>query len=99
MIAHAIITTRLFDNMSITVIMLNSLVMMSEDPSAQDPPAFYKEVDNIFLILYSAEMILKIMGYGLIFAPNAYLKDAWNILDFVIVISGYLTLISEQQLQ
>ena len=40
-------------------------------------------------------MFLKILGLGLIFAKNAYLKDPWNILDFVIVLSGYATLITE----
>ena len=40
-------------------------------------------------------MFLKIFGYGFIMAPNSYLRDSWNILDFVIVISGYLTLLTE----
>jgi len=78
--------------------MLNSLVMMSEDPSDKDPPEYYKKIDYIFLILYTIEMVLKILGMGFVFAVNAYLKDAWNILDFVIVISGYLSLWSENQI-
>ena len=40
-------------------------------------------------------MVFKILGLGFIFGPKAYLLDSWNILDFVIVISGYLTLINE----
>jgi hypothetical protein len=40
-------------------------------------------------------MVLKILGLNFIFGPNAYLKEAWNILDFVIVASGYLTLMTE----
>ena len=35
-------------------------------------------------------MLLKIMGMGFVFNKGAYLRDAWNILDFVIVTSGYL---------
>ena len=46
-------------------------------------------------MLYSIEMVFKILGLGFIFGPKAYLLDSWNILDFVIVISGYLTLINE----
>jgi len=30
-------------------------------------------------------MILKILGLGFINGPNAYIKDAWNVLDFIIV--------------
>jgi hypothetical protein len=40
-------------------------------------------------------MILKIMGLGFYFDKDAYIKDSWNILDFVIVMSGYVTLIFE----
>ena len=36
---------------------------------------------------------MKILGNGFIFNRGAYLRDAWNILDFVIVISGYISLI------
>ena len=46
-------------------------------------------------MLYSIEMVLKILGLGFIFGPKAYLQDSWNLLDFVIVISGYLTLVNE----
>ena len=35
-------------------------------------------------------MVLKILGMGLIFAKNTYLRDYWNILDFVIVTTAYL---------
>lgn len=38
-------------------------------------------------------MCMKILGYGFIFNKGAYLRDAWNVLDFVIVISGYISMI------
>lgn len=38
------------------------------------------------------EMVLKILGMGFIFDEKAYLRDSWNILDFVIVMSSLLTL-------
>lgn len=46
-------------------------------------------------MLYSIEMILKILGLGFIYGDGAYIKDSWNILDFVIVMSGYVTLIMD----
>lgn len=33
-------------------------------------------------------MSLKILALGFIFNKGAYIRDAWNILDFVIVMSG-----------
>jgi len=99
MIALAIISTKTFDNMSIMVILMNSLVMMTEDPADQNPPEYYAIIDNVFLGLYSIEMALKIVGLGLLFSENAYLKNSWNMLDFVIVLSGYVTLATEAKEQ
>ena len=43
--------------------------------------------------LYTVEMILKIVGLGFFFgSKNAYLRDLWNVLDFTIVMSAYLTI-------
>ena len=41
-------------------------------------------------------MILKILGLGFFFgSKKAYLKDPWNILDFTIVMSAYLTIVQD----
>lgn len=45
----------------------------------------------MFLILYTTEMVLKILGLGFIFGKNSYLKDSWNVLDFVIVVTSLMT--------
>ena len=95
LIAYKIISTKAFENISIFVILMNSLVMMMEDPADQNPPEYFATIDNVFLALYSVEMVLKILGLGLIFGEHAYLKNSWNILDFVIVLSGYITLVTE----
>jgi hypothetical protein len=34
-------------------------------------------------------MLLKICGRGFIFNKGSYLRNYWNILDFVIVVSGF----------
>jgi len=39
-------------------------------------------------------MILKIVAYGFIMTKNTYLRDYWNILDFIIVISGSLATVT-----
>lgn len=45
LVASAIISTSAFDNISILVIMLNSVVMMSEDPTNDEPHLFYAKID------------------------------------------------------
>lgn len=37
-------------------------------------------------------MALKIVGLGFLLNEGAYLRDPWNILDFIIVSSAYLTI-------
>lgn len=91
MVANAITKTKMFDYASITVILLNSLVMIFDDPT-EEPTAFFQTVENVFLGLYTLEMVLKIIGSGFIFAEDAYLKEPWNILDFLIVVISYFTL-------
>lgn len=49
-------------------------------------------IESIFLVLYTTELVLKIIGMGLVFNEGAYLRDFWGILDFIIVSSAYLTL-------
>lgn len=46
--------------------------------------------DDIFQYLYTIEMVVKIVSLGFILNKGSYLRDAWNILDFVIIASGYL---------
>ncbi len=50
-------------------------------------------IETIFLALYTSEMIIKIIGLGFIFNKGAYLRDAWNIMDFVIVTTAYIPII------
>ena len=50
-------------------------------------------METVFLILYTVEMLFKILGLGFIFNEKAYLRDTWNILDFIIVVSAYLPMV------
>ena len=38
-------------------------------------------------------MLFKILGLGFLFNKKAYLRDPWNILDFIIVVSAYIPLV------
>lgn len=86
--ANAIINSKIFENATIIVIIINSFTMMLQDPT-KDPTPFDNFLENIFLALYSLEMVVKILGLGFVFNDGAYLREPWNILDFVIVVSSY----------
>ena len=37
-------------------------------------------------------MAVKILGMGFIIGPDSYIRDEWNILDFFIVMMGYVSM-------
>jgi hypothetical protein len=45
-------------------------------------------MDMVFLYIYTAEAAIKIGGLGFILKKGTYLRDNWNIMDFIIVVSG-----------
>uniref|UniRef100_G1R6J1 Voltage-dependent L-type calcium channel subunit alpha n=1 Tax=Nomascus leucogenys TaxID=61853 RepID=G1R6J1_NOMLE len=55
-----------------------------------------KIIEYAFLIIFTVETFLKIIAYGLLLHPNAYVRNGWNLLDFVIVIVGLFSVILEQ---
>ena len=90
--AQLIMMHGLFESISITVIIVNSLFLAMDDP-LRDPsetPTFMLVADDIFQYLYTVEMVVKIVSLGFMLNAGSYLRDAWNILDFIIIGSGYL---------
>ncbi|XP_078270772.1 voltage-dependent L-type calcium channel subunit alpha-1D-like isoform X6 [Rhinoraja longicauda] len=53
-------------------------------------------VEYAFLIIFTIETCLKIIAYGLLLHPNAYVRNGWNLMDFVIVIVGLFSVVLEQ---
>lgn len=95
-ICYLIIKNKIFDNICLLIIIANSVTMIYDDTATSDNPnPIFAELESTFLILYTIEMVLKIIGYGFITGPEPYIKDAWNILDFFIVMSSYVTVLSE----
>jgi len=82
-------------------IMVSSVCLAMDGPTLDDDSDF-KMVLNIldvfFTVIFTIEMVMKIIVYGFIFTPEAYLKDGWNVLDFLIVLTSVLALPSNAAL-
>ena len=52
-------------------------------------------MDKLAVLVFVIELVAKVMASGLLLTPNAYLKEAWNVLDFVIVLSSLFSMIGE----
>ena len=47
--------------------------------------------ENVFTGIFTVEMLLKMIAMGVIVHKGAYLRDMWNWLDFIVVLSGLVT--------
>ena len=92
-----IITHRNFEGFIIFLIILNSLMLAAYDYTDRENKGKLNQVLNmfepVFVILFAIESVLKIIGMGFIMEKNSYLRDSWNWLDFIVVITGLLSFI------
>ncbi|XP_036382022.1 calcium channel, voltage-dependent, N type, alpha 1B subunit, a [Megalops cyprinoides] len=74
-----------FEYSILTMIALNTVVLMMKFHGAPELyEAMLKYLNIVFTALFSLECILKIIAFG----PLNYLKDAWNVFDFVTVLGS-----------
>lgn len=50
-------------------------------------------IDIIFNSLFFLESVLKVVAYGFLQDSRSYLRDAWNQLDFFIVVTSLFDMI------
>ncbi|CRL08236.1 CLUMA_CG021010, isoform B [Clunio marinus] len=53
--------------------------------------AYLEKIEYIFLVIFTAECFMKVIAYGFVMHPGAYLRNGWNLLDFTIVVIGMLS--------
>ena len=44
--------------------------------------------ESYFLAIFCVEMCLKIVALGFVLHPGSYLRNVWNIMDFIVVFTG-----------
>jgi len=84
---------RYFDDFIYNLIGLNSILLMIDYPIITD--AYTNNtldfIGTVISIIFVVEAGLKIVAKGFVLGPDSYLKDSWNILDFLIVLSAILS--------
>ncbi|KAI6214212.1 hypothetical protein M3Y94_00241300 [Aphelenchoides besseyi] len=59
-----------------------------------------EQIEYVFIVVFTIECVLKIIAMGFLFHSGAYLRNAWNILDFIIVVIGLIsTILSRMHIQ
>ncbi|CAL7937216.1 unnamed protein product [Xylocopa violacea] len=54
---------------------------------------YLEKIEYIFLVIFTVECVMKIIAYGFVAHPGAYLRNGWNILDFSIVVIGMVSIV------
>lgn len=84
---------RYFDDFIYNLIGLNSILLMIDYPIITDTYTnnTLDFIGTVISIIFVVEAGLKIVAKGFVLGPDSYLKDNWNVLDFLIVLSAILT--------
>eukprot|EP00210_Caulerpa_lentillifera_P004014 g3829.t1 len=82
----------LFEYVIMVIIFFSSVMLILESPEPRDgtPLADFVYIgDRVLNLLFGMEALMKIIVLGFCFnGPRSYLRDYWNVLDFVILIIG-----------
>ncbi|DAZ95903.1 TPA: hypothetical protein N0F65_012614 [Lagenidium giganteum] len=84
---HQFVTHPRFDS-AMMVLVACSTISVALDNPLEDPEGLRMRIlfflDLITSSLFLIEVLLKLIAFGVWFDPNAYLRDGWNVLDFVL---------------
>ncbi|VDN01667.1 unnamed protein product [Thelazia callipaeda] len=99
-----VVEWRPFEWLILLMICANCIALAVYQPyPAQDSDTkntILEQIEYLFIIVFTIECILKVIALGFLFHPGAYLRNAWNILDFIIVVIGLVsTALSRMNIQ
>ena len=78
-----------FDRFILMTILANCIFLALDDPG-EEQTADQWIAELVFLVLFTLEMLLKVLAMGFCLKPHSYLRDPWNILDFIVVCVGWI---------
>ncbi|CAF1520054.1 unnamed protein product [Rotaria magnacalcarata] len=90
-----LIVKKSFDYSILFFIALNCITLAMERPSipvTSHERQFLNITNIIFTIIFTIEMMMKILASGLICEANSYLRNGWNVLDGSLVIISIIDL-------
>jgi len=82
--AYAIVKSPIFSRFILLTILVNCVFLANEDPSGEHALSGDGAAQILFSAIFFVEMVLKLTAYS----PAAYFEDAWNCLDFAVVMES-----------
>ena len=78
--------------MILIFILISSITLIIDNPLTNPESKLLFIIDKIDIVLtgiFIIEFLLKTIAHGFAFnGPNSYIRNSWNVLDFVIVLSA-----------
>lgn len=91
------VKSKCFERLSLALILVNCIFLALDSKDPDHPStlmgAVLRYTEWFFMVAFSVEMVLKILGLGLYHASGAYMRDGWNVVDCVVVVVGWLSLL------
>ena len=88
--SKAIASNPLFEILCMLLICVNCALLAFDDPMDDGIPKWLRWSNIGFQIVYTIELLIRILAYGLIVPEGAFLRNVWNIFDLIVVVLGYL---------
>jgi len=96
-LSSKIVRSQWFETLIICLIILNSIFLGVADYENPNKSSFrndlVKYAEPFFIFAFTIEALLKIVAFGFVIDKNTYLRDPWNWLDFIVVVTSLLTLV------
>ena len=101
MVLVKIATHKVFDNIILLLIIVNSICLGVKDYTDVDnltrKNQIIEVIESYFTYAFIGEAAIKIMAQGFINGKNAYLQQGWNWLDFIVVCASLLEMFPSMQ--
>ncbi|XP_066269448.1 sodium channel protein 1 brain-like isoform X1 [Branchiostoma lanceolatum] len=86
-VAICVATNKYFEMFVMCTILINSLILSMSRP--------IPITDYVFMAIYTAEMAIRVVASGFIRRKHSYLRDMWNVIDFLVIFLAYATLFGD----
>ncbi|KAJ7339584.1 hypothetical protein OS493_005987 [Desmophyllum pertusum] len=95
-ICRTIVESKPFEYFILTTIFVNCILLAANTPlpnsDKSDLNIKLEEAEVYLLAIFCLEAALKIIALGFMLHSGTYLRNGWNVLDFVVVVTGLLSL-------
>ena len=84
------------------IVILLSLIQLALDSPVLDPDSKTKTalvvIDNLTMAIFTVEIVSKTVAFGFLFnGEYSYMRELWNIMDFIILAVSYVCLLPQAQ--